>query len=306
MADDRESDRPGLPRPGRRAILITGCSSGFGTLIARTMGAHGYHVYATMRDVHGRNADAARELRAWAADHEAALDVIELDVDSDASVNAAVRAILAGGGGIDILVNNAAMTAWGPTEAFAFEQMLKVYNTNLFGPWRVSKAVLPHMRARGSGLIIHVTSVVGRVFAREGGLYPASKWAIEGLAESMAHEVRPFGIDVTLLEPGAYPTSWVGRGMTPADRDIAEAYAQAAGPPPERVQPGPGHRRPDPQEVADEVLRLAALPAGRRPLRTVVGHIFTEGVADYNAAYEAMRLRLKAALSRPDQAMPWL
>ena len=296
-----------MPEPARnRAVLITGCSSGFGKLIAMTMAAHGYHVCATMRDIHGRNADASRELCAWAAGQAVALDVIELDVDSEDSVNGAVQAILANGGEIDILVNNAAITAWGPTEAFVFDQLLKVYNTNLFGPWRVSKAVLPHMRARGSGLIIHVTSVVGRVFAREGGLYPASKWAIEGLAESMAHEVRPFGIDVTLLEPGAYPTAWVGRGMTPADRDIAAAYEQAAGPPPKPVQPGPGYRRPDPQEVADEVLRLAGLPAGQRPLRTVVGHIFTEGVAAYNRAYETMRLRLKAALSRPDQATPWL
>jgi NAD(P)-dependent dehydrogenase (short-subunit alcohol dehydrogenase family) len=183
--------------------------------------------------------------------------------------------------------------------------MTRVYNTNLFGPWRVNKAVLPQMRARRSGLIIHVTSVVGRVL-RSGALYAASKWAAEGLAESMAHEVRRFGIDVVILEPGAFPTPWVGRGLTPADKKLVAEYETAAGPPLQRVEPGPDYRYPDPQEVADEVYRLAELPPGQRPLRSVVGHIFTEGVAEYNIAYENMRRQLIAALMRPDQAIPWV
>ncbi len=287
------------------SILVTGCSSGFGQLIARTMGQCGYRVYATMRGVDGRNAQAARELLEWAAKHEVDVEVIELDVDSLSSVENAIGSILEAGGEIDIVVNNAAVTAWGPTEAFDFDQLAQVYNTNLFGPWRVNKAVLPHMRARGSGLIIHVTSVVGRVF-RAGGIYPASKWAAEGLAESMAHELRPFGIDVVILEPGAYPTPWVGRGMTPADKAVVADYEKAAGPLPEPVRPGADYRYPDPQEIADEVRRLAELPAGGRPLRTVVGHVYTEGVAAYNQAYEAMRRGLIEALARPDQATPWL
>ena len=183
------------------------------------MGRCGYRVYAGMRSIHDRNADAARELSDWAVAQNAAIDILELDVDSEESVNGAVGAIRDAGGEIDVVVNNAAITAWGPTEAFDFEQLASVYNTNVFGPWRVNKAVLPQMRARRSGLIIHVTSVVGRVL-RTGALYAASKWAAEGLAESMAHEVRRFGIDVVLLEPGAYPTPWVGRGITPADKQI--------------------------------------------------------------------------------------
>lgn len=287
------------------SILITGCSSGFGNLIARTMGQCGYRVYATMRGIRGRNATAARELSEWAAAHHACIEVLELDVDSAESVNDAVHGILDGGGAIDVVVNNAAITAWGPTEAFDFEQLASVYNTNVFGPWRLNKAVLPHMRARRSGLIIHVTSVVGRVL-RTGALYAASKWAAEGLAESMAHEVRPFGIDVVLLEPGAFPTAWVGRGLPPADERIVAEYRKAAGPAPKPVEPGPDYRYPNPQEVADEVRRLAELPAGQRPLRSVVGHIFTEGVAEYNEAYETMRRRLIDALKRPDQATPWV
>jgi NAD(P)-dependent dehydrogenase (short-subunit alcohol dehydrogenase family) len=220
-------------------------------------------------------------------------------------VNGAVRTIQEAGGQIDIVVNNAAITAWGPLEAFDFEQLSRVYNTNVFGPWRVNKAVLPQMRARRSGLIVHITSVVGRVL-RSGSPYPASKWAAEGLAECMAHEVRPFGIDVVILEPGAYPTAWVGRGVMPADKQIAAEYEKGAEPWAESVKPGPDYRYPDPQEVADEVRRLADLPPGQRPLRTVVGHIFTEGVAEYNEAYEKMRRQLSEALTRPDQARPWL
>lgn len=295
-----------MQQSGRNgSVLITGCSSGFGKLIARTMGQCGYRVYATMRDVAHRNADAARELREWAAGHGAAIDILELDVDSEVSVNRAVRTIQEAGGQIDIVVNNAAITAWGPIEAFDFEQLSRVYNTNLFGPWRVNKAVLPQMRARRSGLIIHITSVVGRVL-RSGSPYPASKWAAEGLAECMAHEVRPFGIDVVILEPGAYPTAWVGRGVMPADKQIEAEYEKGAEPLAASVQPGPDYRYPDPQEVADEVRRLAGLPPGQRPLRTVVGHIFTEGVAEYNEAYENMRRQLIEALTRPDQARPWL
>jgi NAD(P)-dependent dehydrogenase (short-subunit alcohol dehydrogenase family) len=295
-----------VKQPGyNRSILVTGCSSGFGKLIARTMGRCGYRVYAGMRSIHERNAEAARELSDWAVAQNAAIDIVELDVDSEESVNGAVRAIRDAGGEIDVVVNNAAITAWGPTEAFDFEQLTSVYNTNVFGPWRVNKAVLPQMRVRRSGLIIHVTSVVGRVL-RTGALYAASKWAAEGLAESMAHEVRRFGIDVVLLEPGAYPTPWVGRGITPADKQIVAEYEKAAAPPPQTVKPGPDYRYPDPQEVADEVRRLVELPGGQRPLRSVVGHIFTEGVAEYNEAYEKMRRQLIEALARPDQAIPWV
>jgi NAD(P)-dependent dehydrogenase (short-subunit alcohol dehydrogenase family) len=110
-------------------ILVTGCSSGFGKLIARTMGRCGYRVYAGMRSIHDRNADAARELSDWAVAQNAAIDILELDVDSEESVNGAVCAIGDAGGKIEVVVNNAAITAWGPTEAFDFEQLASVYNT---------------------------------------------------------------------------------------------------------------------------------------------------------------------------------
>jgi NAD(P)-dependent dehydrogenase (short-subunit alcohol dehydrogenase family) len=160
------------------------------------------------------------------------------------------------------------------------------------------------MRQRRAGLLIHVTSTLGRILPKSGGLYPASKWAAEGLAESLYYQVKPFGIDVTILEPGTFPTPAISKGMRPAHAAVAEAYAAVAAPA-RRSEPGPDYVPPDPQDVADAVLHLAAMPAGERPLRYVVGPIFTEGVAEYNAAYERARDALAESLLRPDQAITW-
>ena len=158
------------------------------------------------------------------------------------------------------------------------------------------------MRARQSGLIIWITSTLGRVLPGRGGLYPATKWAAEGFAESLHYQMAPFGIDVAILEPDSFPTPATYKSMQAANQEIAAAYARrppsdlrAAGQRPGRHQP------PDPQEVADAVKRLIELPAGQRPLRTVVGPVFTEGVAEYNQTYEQVRAHLAEvpAASRP-------
>jgi NAD(P)-dependent dehydrogenase (short-subunit alcohol dehydrogenase family) len=296
-------------------ILVTGCSSGFGELIAKTLASAGHHVYATMRGVQSRNATAAESLRQWAREQSLALDVLELDVTDDESVQAAVAQALASGDGIDVVVNNAGASAAGPLEAFSIEQMAALLSLNVLGPMRVNNAVLPTMRARGSGLIIWITSTLGRVLPGRGGLYPATKWAAEGFAESLHYQVAPFGIDVAILEPGSFPTPATFKSMPAANQEIAAAYAArpaTAGPARQSAPAGPGrqsapagHQPPDPQEVADAVKRLIDLPAGQRPLRTVVGPVFTEGVAAYNQTYEQVRENLAASLRRPDQAITW-
>ena len=287
-------------------VLITGCSSGFGEVTARTLAAAGHHVFATMRDLAGRNAEAAERLRAWASEHGGRLDVVEMDVAADGSVNAAVEAIMASGAQIDVVVNNAGIAAMGPIEAFDIEQMQALYNVNVFGPLRVDKAVLPSMRARRSGLLIHVSSTLGRVLPGRGGLYPASKWAVEGLAESLAYEIKPFGVDLAILEPGAFPTTATARGLRAANADIAGEYAALA-PPRLGSQPvSDDYVLPDLQDVADAIARLIDLPQGQRPLRTVVGPIFTEGIPEYNAEYERVRAHLREVLQRPDQAVTWV
>src|SRR5579864_2808569 len=284
-----------------RTVLVTGCSSGFGELIARTLAAHGYHVFATMRDVAGRNAENAERLRTSAENANANLEIVEMDVTDDASVNTAVEHA----GSIDVVVNNAGASAAGPMEAFSIGQMASLLDINVLGPMRVNKAVLPAMRARRSGLIIWVTSTLGRVLPGGGGLYPATKWAAEGFAESLHYELRRFGVELSILEPGAFPTPAISKSIVPEDETVAREYRAAAPAEPPAPELDKDYRLPDLQEVADAVLHLVQLPVGERPLRTVVGPIFTEGVVDYNQAYERLCASMQATLARPDQAVPW-
>jgi NAD(P)-dependent dehydrogenase (short-subunit alcohol dehydrogenase family) len=287
-------------------VLVTGCSSGFGNLIARTLARRGDHVYASMRGVATRNAEAAKELASWAEMEGLRLDIIEMDVTSEGSVDSAVARVLDATGRIDVVVNNAGGSASGPIEAFSLLQVESLYSLNVFGPMRVNKAVLPAMRRQRSGLIVHISSTLGRVLPGSGGLYPATKWALEGLAESLSYQVSAFGIDAIIVEPGAFPSPAISKAMVAEDREVAAVYAKAAArvsrPP---VMPDAGYRLPDPQEVADAVASLVAMPAGTRPLRTVVGPIFTEGVEGYNHAYEETKRHLAEALKRPDQAVIW-
>jgi NAD(P)-dependent dehydrogenase (short-subunit alcohol dehydrogenase family) len=285
-------------------VLVTGCSSGFGELSVKTLAANGHRVYATMRGVSGRNAEAAARLRNWAREQATELEIVELDVTDDASVERAVAHILADAGNLDAVVNNAGASAAGPLEAFSVDQMAALLDLNVLGPMRVNKAVLPAMRAQRSGLIVWITSTLGRVLPGLGGLYPATKWAAEGFAESLHYQVVPFGIDVVILEPGSFPTPATSKSMPAEDQSIVADYA-AVTPRTNRAAPAPGYTPPDPQEIADAVLRLVEAGPGKRPLRLVVGPVFTEGVADYNRTYEEVRTRLEQSLRRPDQAITW-
>jgi NAD(P)-dependent dehydrogenase (short-subunit alcohol dehydrogenase family) len=289
-------------------ILVTGTSSGFGALTVKALATDGHRVFASMRNVEGRNAPAAQGLREWASAQRADLEVVDLDVLSEKSCRAAVEYVLRRTGGhLDVVVNNAGASASGPIEAFGMEQIEGLFSLNAFGPMRVSKAVLPTMRAQGSGLIIFITSTLGRVLPGRGGLYPATKWAEEGLAESLAYQVQPFGIDVAILEPGSFPTPAIGKATAAEDAEITAAYAAVTprAAPPSTPDSHEERPEPDPAEIAEAVKQLVALPAGQRPLRTVVGPVFTEGVAEYNATYERTRNRLAESLRRPDQAITW-
>ena len=271
----------------------------------KTLAADGYHVYATMRNVLGRNAGAAGSLSEWAENQGAVLNVLEMDVADDDSVNGAVASILDAGERLDVVVNNAGISASGPLEGFSSAQVQALFNINAFGPLRVDRAVLPHMRARGTGLLLHISSTLGRILPGGGGLYPASKWALEGLIESLYYQVLPFGVDVVILEPGSFPTPAVSKGLQPDNQEIAAEYAGRTPGSQRAATPGPGYVQPDIQEVADAVKRLIEIPQGERPLRSVVGPIFTTGVEEFNREYEAFKQRLLESLKRPDQAITW-
>lgn len=248
----------------QRLAVVTGSNSGFGRLTVEALAAEGWRVFATMRNTKTKNAEAASALRAKGA------DVVELDVTDDASVDAAAAKILAAGVP-DLLVNNAGAGYFGIQEAFTPAVVERQFAVNVVGPLRVNRAFLPAMRERGTGLIVHVSSVAGRTTFPLGGVYAASKWALEALAEASSYELAPFGIDVAIVQPGAYPTE-IGDKVTMADDAArAESYGEAG----QRLFAGmsmfaTAANGRDPGDVARAIVRIANLPGGTRPLRTTV------------------------------------
>jgi NAD(P)-dependent dehydrogenase (short-subunit alcohol dehydrogenase family) len=184
-------------------VLITGCSTGIGLHTAIAFAEHGDTVVASMRNT--GKADGVRKL---AADAGVEVDVVELDVTDAASAGAAVADIAARHGRIDVLVNNAGVALSGAIEDFPEDQARAGFETNVWGPVRMARLVLPGMRAQGSGVIVNVSSFLGRIPSFPTyGFYVAGKHALGALSESLAGEVAPFGIRVVCLEPGYYATA---------------------------------------------------------------------------------------------------
>jgi len=250
-------------------VLITGCSTGFGRVTAETLAREKYRVYAAMRNVGGRNAENVCELQALAERESLRLHPVELDVNDEASVDRAVDKVIQDAGHIDVLVNNAGLSIRGLTEAVTIEQMRRVFETNVVAVQRLNRAVLPHMRSRGSGLLIHISSQAGRVVIPGFGIYGASKFALEALVESYHYELAGEGIDCISIQPGAYATAISQNADRAADEVRALGYGPG-GEIPKTLMANLG-KRGDPQEIADVLLRLIEMPAGRRPLRTEVG-----------------------------------
>ncbi|HSI87535.1 MAG TPA: SDR family oxidoreductase [Pyrinomonadaceae bacterium] len=186
-------------------ILITGCSTGIGMQTALDLASQGHQVYASMRNVESGGAEL-REQAGQLSDSKGSVELCQMDVCDDRSVRNCVESLLEQEGRIDVLVNNAGIGPMGPIEEASDETVTSVFDTNVFGVLRVSRAVLPAMRRQGSGLIINVSSVAGRIGAGGMGIYSASKFALEGLSEALAQEVRPFGIKVAIIEPGFIKT----------------------------------------------------------------------------------------------------
>jgi NAD(P)-dependent dehydrogenase (short-subunit alcohol dehydrogenase family) len=186
-----------------RSVLITGSSSGIGRATAERFAARGWQVFASMR-----NPARGAELRARAAERGWRLTTPPLDVTSDDSVSAAATQVLRETGGrLDVLVNNAGYYAFGPLEETLPDELRAQLETNVVGVLRVTRAVLPAMRARRAGTVVTISSVSGRVAIPISGPYHASKWALEGMIESLRLELIPFGVRVALIEPGPYHTA---------------------------------------------------------------------------------------------------
>ncbi len=284
----------------KQNILITGTSTGFGRLTAQTLAKDGHTVFATMRDVEGRNQIQANSLQAWATSNGADLHVLELDVTSQIQVDAAIEAAIGIGGHLDVVINNAAVGNIGVLEGFTVEQAQRLFEVNFFGPYRIARAVLPAMRKRGSGLLIFVSSATGRVVIPFVAPYSATKFALEALAEEYAFELAPFGVESVIVEPGSFGTEAFGKLLKAGDSDVLAEYGEMAEMPVNNFkQMAEMLSRPEaprPQWVADAIKGLVDAPKGQRPLRTVVGPLTVAGIEELNQDYLRARETLYAEM----------
>lgn len=276
----------------RSVILVTGASSGFGLMTAKALAEAGHTVYASMRETAGRNAPQVTAVATWAAENKADLRTVELDVQSDASADAGIAHIIADTGRLDVIVHNAGHMVFGPAEAFTPEQMIQQYDVNVLGAQRVNRAALPHLRARHKGLLVWVGSSSTR-----GGTPPflapyfAAKAAMDALAVLYSTELALWGIETTIMVPGAFTkgTNHFAHSGKPADAArVAEyeagPYAGIAG----KALKGLAGLEPadaDPAEVARQIVRVVDMPFGKRPFRVHVdpsqdGAEIVNGVAD--------------------------
>ena len=265
-----------------KTILITGASSGFGRDTAETLFRAGHTVYASMRDAQGKNREVAEALRTLG------IKTVELDVSDDASVEAGVKEVLAEAGTIDVLVNNAGIGSAGVTEAFTAEQAKVVFETNVIGLLRVTRAVLPSMRQKRDGLIINIGSILGRVTFPFLGIYGASKFAVEALTDSLRYEVSQLGVEVVEVQPSAYPTNFYAGIQTPADSEVTTSYGEVGQIPDAMFKSFTtrfeGKDAPNPHDVAEAVARLVDQSKGSRAARTVVGAAFGADKANEDVA----------------------
>lgn len=272
-------------------VLISGASSGFGALTARSLADAGHTVYAGMRDVAGRNATAAAEAKQYAAEHTVDLRPVELDVSSDESARRAVETIAAEQGRLDVLIHNAGHMVTGPAEAFTPEQFLALYDTNVVGAQRLNRAALPVLRAQRDGLVVWVGSSSTR-----GGTPPylapyfAAKAGMDALAQSYALELARFGIETTIVVPGAFThgTNHFLHSGTPADADVVAAYETKYAGLMDQVGQRLAELEPewaDVGEVARLITEVVGTEKGKRPFRVSYdpsddGSVVVNAVAD--------------------------
>ena len=300
----------------KNVILITGASSGFGALAARALARAGHIVYASMRDIAGRNAAQAAATVAYATEHEMAIYPLELDVTSDASAAAAVAEILRREGRLDVVVHNAGHMVFGPAEAFTAEQYAQLYDVNVLGTQRLNRVALPVLRKQGQGLLIWISSSSVR-----GGTPPylapyfAPKAAMDSLAVSYAGELARWGVETSIVVPGAFTkgTNHFKHAGAPADRERAQEYE--LGPtkdlPTVALQGLASLEPPDADvaQVADAIVDVVSRPFGRRPFRVHVdpaqdGAEIVSGVADRVRAELLRRIGLQDLLTARSTATP--
>ncbi len=292
----------------KNVIVVTGASSGFGLMASRALAHAGHTVYASMRETAGRNAPQVAEVQAYARTHGIDLRTIELDVGSQESADAAVANIVADNGRLDVVIHNAGHMSYGPAEAFTPEQFAQLYDINVLSTQRVNRAALPQLRKQGKGLVVWVSSSSVR-----GGTPPylapyfAAKAGMDSLAVSYAGELARWGIETSIIVPGAFTkgTNHFAHSGSPDDKARAGEYAN--GPTAdfgEVAFKGLASLEPpdaDPQTVADAIVKVVDTPFGKRPFRVHIdpsedGAEIVNGVADRVRAELLRRIGLEDIL----------
>ncbi len=247
--------------------FITGCSTGFGRELARLVLERGWRVVAT-----ARNPDTLKDL---VAGHDGRGLAVRLDVTDQAQVDSAVRAAEQAFGRIDVLVNNAGYGYLSAVEEGEDAEIRAMFDTNVFGLAAVTRAVLPGMRARRTGCIVNISSQGGMIGFPGSGYYAATKFAVEGLSESLSKEVGPLGLRVLIVEPGPFRTDWAGRSLKQSATFIDD-YDATAGSRRKQISGYSGKQPGDPVRAADAIIK--AVQSDKPPLRLVLGRMAFEGV----------------------------
>ena len=242
-----------------RVWLITGCSSGFGQAFAQAVIAHGDQLVATAREV--------EHIETLASEHPDSVRVMALDVTNAEQAQVTVKDALDAFGHIDVLVNNAGYGLFGAFEEISDEQIRHQMEVNLFGAMNVTRAVLPSMRTQRSGHLVQISSMSGQVGTIGFSACQASKFGLEGWSEALSKEIAPFGIRVTILEPGTFRTNWAGRSMVEAEP--MSAYNEIMEIRREYIHAENGSQRGDPARASQAL--LAVVESEHPPLRLPLG-----------------------------------
>lgn len=284
-----------------KTILITGAASGLGQATALYLAQRGYRVFASMRDLHTRNRPSAEFYAQQAQQQQLALVPIELDIGSEASIHSAFEQIYQQVDCLDVIIQNAGLGALGFIESFSAQQAQQVFEINTLGPLRLTNIALPYLRRQPESLIIYLSSAAGRLCFPFLGLYNASKFALEALVESYSYELTAFNIDLSLIEPGAYPSELHNKRLQPEHPDCLTHYGALQQAPDAMVAAMMAlmgsEAAPDPTEISQAIAALIQQPQGQRPLRQVVGTIATTGITELNQFSAQCQRQLLTALA---------
>jgi NAD(P)-dependent dehydrogenase (short-subunit alcohol dehydrogenase family) len=294
----------------KNIILVTGASSGFGALAARALAHAGHTVYASMRETTGRNAPQVKEVEEYAATNSVDLHAIELDVLSQESADAAIKTIISESGHIDVVVHNAGHMVFGPAEAFTPEQLAQLYDTNVLSTQRVNRAALPHFRMQAKGLVVWVSSSSAR-----GGTPPylapyfAAKAAMDSLAVSYASELARWGIETSIIVPGAFTsgTNHFKNAGSPNDKARAAEYDSGVYKGlSDQIQRGLATIEPpdaDVAAVADAIVKVVDMRFGKRPFRIHIDPV-QDGCEVVNTVADHIRAEFLRRIGLDDLLAP--